>query len=299
MTDTASHDQLTKANDRITALEKANAQLEAGVETAKQEVGTIRRKLDSISERTAEENKTDWRLVVSMIGCLAGVVYFLAGAREAGEQKMLVEVNEAKTAAASAKSAAGSAESAAKEYVDQEIEHLEGLISGLQVDQMTGSAKRESDIALLMQRVPSQSEWDAHASRSLGLEKDVKKLLIDGREREGKIDRSLLLISKNEQALQSEIGTIRLAQAKVQEQQASALAQIGSMRSGIMGAITEIEAQFRGTTAYLNTRLSSHYTLFGMLWPEVMSQDLPDQGYYPDNIPAQAFIEIGQVNGSH
>lgn len=272
--------------ERMTDVQTSMSDLSARVSTASREIEALRDKQAKDYEKSAEANKPDFKVVFAGGSLILSIFVVLASwigsgqssdkeERESMRQALLSEISEAKDAASSAGKKAGP------------------VMDALEVFKVDTTNKIED----LQQRVPSESEWKKADSTIENLRQEKIRILQRLTESEGKIERSLLLITKEEEARIEENADI-LARVDDHSRDLLALnAGASKTNSAINGIVTEVEAQARGMMAVQNVTVAGLRQNLAMIWPRVFDGDsMPEIDYYNDAIPARANVSLG-VNG--
>ena len=130
--------------------------------------------------------------------------------------------------------------------------------------------------------------------RVLVIESDIKddegvfaKLNTDLTRLSGLVERAHLLISSNT--------------AKSKDTHALAIAnqaRLGSVAASTESGFVEVETQLRSILEVLNVRWQGMKTLQALMWQKVFEKNLPEEDFFPQNIPAAATSATGRINGN-
>ena len=266
-------DATTAPVQRIGQLETTLSEIKSNTTTNGREIEALRKKQGEDMEKAIEGNKPDMKVMIAggslVLTMFLGLATFVnsgdsSNASSIKEMKatLMGEVLEAKNAAKSAGAKFGP--------LDEKIETLQ-------------------------QRMPSESEWMT-AEREIDEIYGIKRQLLQRvTESEGKIERSLMLIDKSEQAWKTETANINRGMEVVAGRLNSNESVLSSTKAAITGMATEVEAQMRGMNTYVNTEFASIKQKVAMNWHEAHGSPMPPNAFYSEQIPAKATISIGEV----
>lgn len=258
---------------RMGQLETSLSEIKADTRTNGREIEALRKKQGDDMEKAIDANKPDLKAMISgaavVFAMFSGLTAFVA----TGDSTIDARVDEVKgTLMAEVAEAKGAAKSASSKF--------------------TPLAEKIED---LQQKMPSESEWrtaEKEIDEIYGIKREILQRVTES---EGKIERSLMLIDKTEQAWQTETSNIGQALDVVTDRLNSNESVLSSTKAAITGMATEVEAQMRGMNTYVNTEFASIKQKVAMNWQQAHGSPMPANSFYSEQIPARATISIGEV----